>query len=59
MDSLNPSWLSIELDAIDADVEKWSDALRTSYEASVSELARAESAVAVQSSISTPNSCDP
>ena len=34
MDSLNPHWLSIELSTIDASTEKWSAALRSSYEAS-------------------------
>jgi len=58
MDSLNPHWLSIELDSIDASTEKWNVALRTSYEASIRELTRAEKGPAAQKSISIPNSCD-
>jgi len=34
MDSLNPHWLSIELDSIDDSTDKWNAALQTSYEAS-------------------------
>ena len=39
MGSLNPQWLSIELDSIDATIENWSPALWTSYEASLLTLA--------------------
>lgn len=35
MESLNPCWLSIELNSIDADVAKWSGALLASYQASL------------------------
>ena len=34
MSLLNARWLRIELDAIDAAAEGWSEALRASYEAS-------------------------
>jgi hypothetical protein len=42
MEALNPNWLSIELDSIDESTERWNDALRSSYQASVRVLARAE-----------------
>jgi hypothetical protein len=58
MDSLNPSWLSIELDSIDADIEKWNEALRTSYEASFGAITREEKRLVAQNSLATPNSCD-
>lgn len=39
MGSLNPQWLSIELESIDATIEKWSPALWASYEASLLNIA--------------------
>ena len=39
MGSLNPRWLSIELDSIDATMEKWIPALWASYQASLQTLA--------------------
>jgi hypothetical protein len=59
MDSLNPRWLTIELDSIDHDVEKWNDALRRSYEASFRALTQAgKDHPFTQNSESIPNSCD-
>jgi hypothetical protein len=42
MGSLNPRWLSIELESIDATVENWSAAVRTSYEAALQTLVKRE-----------------
>jgi hypothetical protein len=38
MGSLNPRWLTIELESIDATVENWNAAIRTSYEAALQSL---------------------
>jgi len=38
MGSLNPQWLNIELESIDATVENWSSALWDSYEAALQTL---------------------
>lgn len=38
MGSLNPQWLIIELDLIDATIENWSCALSDSYAATVQTL---------------------
>jgi len=35
MGSLNPEWLAIELDSIDATVESWSEAIQASYKAAI------------------------
>ena len=40
MGTLNPRWLSIELELIDATVENWSAAVRTSYQAALQTLIR-------------------
>jgi hypothetical protein len=42
MGSLNPDWLSIELSTIDASTEKWTAAIRSSYEASFRSLINSE-----------------
>jgi hypothetical protein len=42
MGTLNPRWLSIELESIDATVENWSMAIRTSYEAALQTLTKKE-----------------
>jgi hypothetical protein len=42
MGSLNPHWLSIELESIDATVENWSVAVRTSYQAALQTLVKKE-----------------
>jgi hypothetical protein len=42
MGSLNPYWLSIELDSIDATTEKWSAALWASYQATLLDLTKSE-----------------
>jgi hypothetical protein len=39
MGSLNPEWLSIELDSIDATVENWTAALWSSYQSTLQSLA--------------------
>ena len=42
MGSLNPQWLSIELESIDATVENWSAAVRASYQAALQTLVKKE-----------------
>jgi hypothetical protein len=42
MGSLNPQWLSIELESIDATVENWSAAVWTSYQAALQSLVKKE-----------------
>jgi hypothetical protein len=42
MGSLNPQWLSIELESIDATVENWSAAVWTSYQAALKTLVKKE-----------------
>jgi len=38
MGSLNPEWLSIELNSIDATAENWSSAIQASYKAAVESM---------------------
>ena len=38
MGSLNPEWLAIELDSIDATVKNWSEAIQASYKAAVESI---------------------
>jgi hypothetical protein len=42
MDALNPEWLRIEAQSIDAAVENWGEAVRTSYQATLQSLASAD-----------------
>jgi hypothetical protein len=35
MESLNPGWLGIEVEAIEAEVEGWTGAIRASYQAAL------------------------
>jgi hypothetical protein len=38
MDSLNPEWLSIEVQSIDLAMEGWSEAMKASYDAALLSL---------------------
>jgi len=38
MDSLNPEWLSIEVESIDLSVGGWSEAMKASYDAALLSL---------------------
>lgn len=42
MGTLNPEWLSIEAQSIDAAVENWGEAVRASYQATLQSLASAD-----------------
>jgi hypothetical protein len=42
MGALNPEWLRIEAQSIDAAVENWGEAVRTSYQATLQSLASAD-----------------
>ena len=52
MGSLNPEWLAIELDSIDATAKNWSSAIRASYKAAV-DAAYAKGAQKQRQSLST------
>jgi hypothetical protein len=42
MGALNPEWLSIEAQSIDAAVENWGEAVRSSYQATLQSLTCAD-----------------
>ena len=45
MDSLNPKWLSIELDSIDLTIQSWSDAARELYRAAMQSFMAAKNEI--------------
>ncbi|QQO14862.1 hypothetical protein JJB99_01305 [Bradyrhizobium diazoefficiens] len=51
MNSLDPSWLSIELEAIQKEQERWDQALKSSYAVAVARVLRYQGRTAEKSNI--------